>query len=55
MVKENIISKNEELFKTFKLKSKNGKIRDIVAPHDDIKFALRDLNEILQKVYDSLR
>lgn len=47
-----LISNNEKPFTKFKLKSKNGKIRDIVAPHPDIKIHLRDLNRLLQKVYD---
>lgn len=42
----------EKPFQTFKLKSKNGKIRDIVAPHEDIKTCLRKLNELFQRVYD---
>jgi hypothetical protein len=45
-------SNGEESFHKFKLKSKNGKIRDIIAPHKNIKEILKDLNVILQKVYD---
>lgn len=48
-----ILSKNEELFSSFKLKSKNGKVRDIIAPHEDIKSTLQTLNSFLQSVYDS--
>ena len=43
---------NEEVFTTFKKTSKNGKVREITAPHEEIKRALRNLNSILQKTYD---
>lgn len=45
-------SNGEEPYTTFKKKSKNGKIRDITAPHPEIKRCLRNLNETLQKIYD---
>jgi RNA-directed DNA polymerase len=45
-------SSGEVVFKKFKLKSKNGKIRDIIAPHDTIKKPLQRLNTLFQKVYD---
>ena len=43
---------NEEVFTTFKKTSKNGKVREITAPHEEIKRALKNLNSILQKTYD---
>ena len=49
----NILAKGEIPFLKFKLTSKNGKVRDIVAPHDEIKSSLRQLNTVFQKVYDS--
>lgn len=49
----NILAKGEIPFLKFKLTSKNGKVRDIIAPHDEIKSSLRQLNTIFQKVYDS--
>lgn len=51
--KYDILSKGEIIFNKFKLTSKNGKVRDIVAPHDDMKSVLRELNSFLQNVYDS--
>jgi hypothetical protein len=47
-----IRSKGEELFHKFKLKSKNGKIRDIIAPHEEIKEALQKLNSVFQYIFD---
>jgi len=44
-------SQNEQLFRKFKLKSKNGKVRDIIAPNDAIKASLQKLNDLFQKVY----
>lgn len=52
LTKEYIKCIGEESFHSFRLKSKNGKIRDIVAPHEKIKASLRELNALLQKVYD---
>lgn|SRR5574344_126714 len=46
--KEKHIALNRE----FKLTCKNGKIRDIIAPCDEIKGLLQDLNGVLQLVYD---
>jgi RNA-directed DNA polymerase len=40
------------LYKEFKLTCKNGKVRDIIAPNDDIKPILQNINKTLQKVYD---
>lgn len=51
--KYDIINKGEQTFHKFKLTSKNGKVRDIVAPHEDMKTVLRELNSFLQNVYDS--
>lgn len=51
-IKKAIIEDNNETpFRSFTLKKKN-KVRNITAPHDDIKKSLQDLNVILQKKYD---
>lgn len=42
------------LYNKFKIKSKNGKIRDIVAPEDNLKTTLKNLNNYLQKIYDKI-
>jgi hypothetical protein len=49
-----IRSRGEALYREFKIKSKNGKIRDIVAPHDEIKVELQRLNGVLQHVFDKI-
>jgi RNA-directed DNA polymerase len=41
------------LYHEFKLTCKNGKVRDIIAPNDDIKPILQSINKIFQHVYDS--
>ena len=48
----NIRSRGEKLFHKFKLKSKNGKVRDIIAPHEEIKEALQRLNGVFQYIFD---
>ena len=50
----NIDALGEEKFSKFKLKSKSGKIRDIIAPHPDLKESLQRLNFLLQNTYDSI-
>jgi RNA-directed DNA polymerase len=52
LVNSDLKSRKEEPFRKFKLKSKNGKIRDIIAPHEEIKAPLKELNSILQKIFD---
>ncbi len=47
-----IISREEQVFDKYKLKSKSGKVRDIIAPHPDIKIYLQQLNRLLQNTYD---
>lgn len=49
----NVKANGEEPFVKFKHRSKNGKIRDIIAPHEDVKGSLRPLNVFLQNVYDN--
>ena len=51
--KHYLLGNNEIIFTKFKKKSKNGKIRDIVAPHHEIKKSLQQLNILLQNVYDN--
>ena len=50
--KVDIETSGEELYSFFQIPKKSGGMRDIVAPHEKIKAALRDLNFMLQKVYD---
>lgn len=50
----NIDANGEEKFSKFKLKSKSGKIRDIIAPHPDLKESLQRLNSLLQNTYDKI-
>ena len=47
-----IKSQWKPLYKEFKLKSKNGKIRDIVAPDEDLKKDLQSLNNVFQYIFD---
>lgn len=47
-----VVQKGEKPFEQFKLKAKSGKLRDIIAPHDEIKAVLRELNVFLQNIYD---
>jgi hypothetical protein len=49
-----IKGRGENLYKEFKIKSKNGKVRDIVAPHDDIKKELQTLNGVFQYIFDKI-
>jgi hypothetical protein len=49
-----IRSRGESLYREFKIKSKNGKVRNIVAPHDDIKKELQNLNGVLQYIFDKI-
>lgn len=44
-------SSNTQLFRKFKITSKNGKVRDIIAPNDDIKISLQKLNDLFQVIY----
>ena len=49
--------RKEKIYKKFKkkkkvLKGKKPKFRDVSAPHAEIKEPLRELNKILQKIYD---
>lgn len=46
-----IESQNQQLFTKFKKTSKNGKVREIIAPHELIKKELRVENEILSNIY----
>ena len=50
----NIDALGEDKFSKFKLKSKSGKIRDIIAPHPDLKESLQRLNSLLQNTYDNI-
>jgi len=50
--KKLIEEKGEVVFNTFPHKSKNGKVRQITAPHEEIKKPLRALNETFQRIYD---
>jgi len=50
----NINSRGENLYREFKIKSKNGKVRNIVAPHDDIKLELQKLNGVFQYIFDKI-
>jgi hypothetical protein len=45
-------AKGEKPYHQFKIKSKNGKIRKITAPHEDLKVALQSLNSMFQYVFD---
>ena len=47
-----IIGRGEQVFDKYKLKSKSGKVRDIIAPHPEIKTYLQQLNRLLQNTYD---
>ena len=49
-----IISRGEIVFNKYKIKSKSGKIRNIIAPHPDIKIYLQQLNKLLQNTYDHI-
>jgi hypothetical protein len=49
-----IRSRGEALYREFKIKSKNGKVRDIVAPHDEIKVELQRLNGVFQHIFDKI-
>jgi ABC-type molybdate transport system substrate-binding protein len=49
-----INSRGEKLYRQFKIKSKNGKVRNIIAPHDDIKKELQNLNGVLQYIFDKI-
>ncbi len=51
-VNADLKSKGEKPYHQFKIKSKNGKIRDITAPHDELKEALQSLNSMFQYVFD---
>lgn len=53
LLAEVLKSKNIDLVRKFQIKSKNGKIRDIIAPSKFLKPGLRDINKILQKTYDN--
>lgn len=50
--KADIEASGEQLYNCFQIPKKSGGMRDIVAPHEKIKAALRDLNAMLQRVYD---
>ena len=43
--------KGQVLNREFKLKTKN-KVRDIIAPADELKIILQDINKVLQRTYD---
>lgn len=43
--------KGQVLNREFKLKTKN-KVRDIIAPADELKVILQDINKVLQRTYD---
>jgi hypothetical protein len=44
----------EPLYHEFKIKSKNGKIRNITAPHETLKKELRALNTVFQHIFDKI-
>lgn len=50
--KKMIEDRGEVVFNTYPHKSKNGKIREITAPHEEIKKPLRTLNTTFQKLFD---
>lgn len=47
-------STGESLYHEFKIKSKNGKVRDIVAPNEDLKVELQSLNSVFQYIFDKI-
>jgi hypothetical protein len=47
-------SQGTPLYREFKIKSKNGKVRDIVAPNDDLKKELQSLNGVFQYIFDKI-
>jgi len=49
-----ITSRGENLYREFTIKSKNGKVRNIVAPHDEIKAELQKLNGVFQYIFDRI-
>lgn len=51
-VDASIRARSEKPFHRFKLKSKNGKVRDITAPHSEIKVVLQKMNLLFQRVFD---
>lgn len=53
LAKAYIESKGEKPFESFKKPKKSGGMRTIYAPNEKIKLALRDLNSLLQQVYDN--
>jgi RNA-directed DNA polymerase len=52
LVEANLRARFEKPFRRFKLTSKNGKVRDITAPHDEIKVVLQKMNYLFQNVFD---
>jgi len=54
LVNADLKYRSEIPFNKFKIKSKNGKVRDIIAPHEEIKKPLKELNVILQKIFDKI-
>lgn len=52
LVNADLKFRKEKVFNKFKIKSKNGKVREIIAPHEEIKEPLKRLNTILQKIFD---
>jgi RNA-directed DNA polymerase len=47
-------SQNKPLYREFKIKSKNGKVRNIVAPNEDLKKELQSLNSVFQYIFDKV-
>jgi hypothetical protein len=45
---------NIPLYREFKIKSKNGKIRNIVAPNEELKKDLQSLNSVFQYIFDRI-
>lgn len=52
MAHENILANGEKTYHKFFITSKNGKVREIIAPHEEIKEQLRKMNGLLQRIYD---
>lgn len=50
----NILANNGKPYNIFKIKQKKGKIRKIIAPEENLKGALREMNTQFQKMYDGI-
>jgi RNA-directed DNA polymerase len=47
-----LVNKKEIIYRQYQIKKPNGKTRDIVAPHEEIKVPLQDLNKVFQRIFD---